>query len=149
MPIRGLAIIGAVAALAGPAAASAAGILFAPRSLPAATVGVRYQAVIRISLGGHHPALGLDYPSYTVACYGATPDGRFIDDCSKLPPGLRLRHFEGAGCAPPLTRPDCIVLAGTPRKAGRFSFRISAPDPRSAGVRGILRRYTVVVRPSA
>jgi hypothetical protein len=128
-------------------AALGAGILFKPASLPAGKLGVPYTAVIRVSIAGHHPALGKDYPSYTVACYGADGSGAYMDDCARLPPGLRLSPYAGPGCAPPLQKPDCVVLAGRPRKAGRFSFRISAPDVRSIGVRGILRRYTVVIRP--
>jgi hypothetical protein len=136
-----------VAVLVGLAAPAAQAIVFRPSSLPAGQVGVRYQAVIKVSIAGHHPALGKDYPSYTVACYGADTKGGYIDDCSKLPPGLRLVHYAGPGCAPPLSHPDCVVLSGKPRKAGTYRFRISAPDVNSAGVRGVLRKYTVVIRP--
>jgi hypothetical protein len=128
---------------------SAGAIVFKPNALPAGQVGVRYEVVIRVSIAGHHPALGKDYPSYTVACYGADKGGGYMDDCAKLPPGLRLVPYEGPGCAPPLRYPDCVVLVGKPRKAGRFTFRISAPDVNSVGVRGILRKYTVVIRPAA
>jgi hypothetical protein len=137
------ALLAAVGALIVPAARA---IVFQPKTLPAGQVGVPYQVVIRVSIAGHHPALGKDYPSYTVACYGADREGGFIDDCAKLPPGLRLVAYEGPGCAPPLEKPDCVVLTGRPRKAGRYTFRISAPDVNSAGVRGILWRYTVVIR---
>ena len=140
-----LALIVAIGALFVPAARA---ILFQPKALPPGQVGVRYKVVIRISIAGHHPALGKDYPSYTVACYGADNEGGYIDDCAKLPPGLKLAAYEGPGCAPPLSRPDCVVLEGKPRRAGRYSFRISAPDVNSPGVRGILRRYTVVIRPA-
>jgi hypothetical protein len=136
-----------VAVLAGLSVPAAWAIVFKPSSLPAGEVGVRYQAVIKVSIAGHHPALGKDYPSYTVACYGADKSGGYIDDCAKLPPGLRLVHYEGPGCAPPLSNPDCVVLTGKPRKAGTYTFRISAPDVNSVGVRGILRKYTVVIRP--
>jgi len=136
-----------VALVAGVAAPAAWGIVFKPTSLPTGQVGVRYQAVIKVSIAGHHPALNKDYPSYTVACYGADTKGGYIDDCPKLPPGLRLAHYAGPGCAPPLSYPDCVVLSGKPRAAGTFRFRISAPDVNSAGVRGILRKYTVVIRP--
>jgi hypothetical protein len=126
---------------------SAAALVFLPKSLPAGKVGVRYEAVIKISIAGHHPALGKDYPSYTVACYGADGDGGYMDDCPKLPPGLRLIEYEGPGCSPPLQKPDCVILVGKPRKAGRYTFRISAPDVASVGIRGVLRKYTVVIRP--
>jgi hypothetical protein len=69
-----------------------------------------------------------------------------MDDCAKLPPGLRLVAYEGPGCSPPLQKPDCVALTGKPRKAGRYTFRISAPDVTSIGVRGILKSYTVVIR---
>jgi hypothetical protein len=143
--VKRLALVVLLAAIAAPAASA---ILFKPDFLPAGTVGVKYEVVIRISIAGHHPALGKDYPSYTVACYGADPKGSYIDDCAKLPPGLALAAYEGPGCSPPLTRPDCVVLRGKPRKAGRYTFRISAPDVNSAGVRGVLRKYTVVIRPA-
>jgi hypothetical protein len=142
-----LGIVGGVATLALATALGAQAIVFKPSSLPAGKVGVQYQAVIEVSIAGHHPALGKDYPSYTVACYGADGEGGYIDDCAKLPPGLRLAAYKGPGCSPPLTRPDCVALSGKPRKAGRYTFRISAPDVNSAGVRGILRKYTVVIRP--
>ena len=141
-----LALIAGLAAFAAPAAW---GIVFKPNALPVGQVGVRYEVLIKVSIAGHHPALGKDYPSYTVACYGADKDGGYMDDCTKLPPGLRLVHYQGPGCAPPLSNPDCIALTGKPRKAGRYTFRISAPDVNSAGVRGILRRYTIVIRPAA
>jgi hypothetical protein len=102
--------------------------------------------VIRVSIAGHHPALGKDYPSYTVACFGADKTGKFFDDCEKLPPGLKETTFRDPKCAPPLQRPACIAVSGIPRKAGRYSFRISAPDVNSAGVRGIVRSFTIVVR---
>jgi hypothetical protein len=143
---RGAAIL-ALALLALPAAASGAGIVFSPRALTAAKVGVRYHAVIRISVAGHHPALGKDYPSYTVACFGADAAGGYFDDCGKLPPGLRLETFEDPTCSPPLRKPACVAVDGTPRKAGTYTFRISAPDVASAGVRGIVRKYTIIVRP--
>ena len=142
--MKRVALVVVLAALAAPAAHA---IVFKPSSLPAGQVGVPYQVVIKVSIAGHHPALGKDYPSYTVGCYGADTSGGFIDDCSKLPPGLRLAPYQGPGCAPPLSEPDCVALAGKPRKAGTYTFRISAPDVNSAGVRGILRKYTVVVRP--
>ena len=142
--MRRLALIVAIGALFVPAARA---ILFLPKTLPPGKVGVRYQVVIRISIAGHHPALGKDYPSYTVGCYGADPEGGYIDDCAKLPPGLKLVAYEGAGCAPPLEKPDCVALTGKPRKAGRYTFRISAPDVHSIGIRGVLRRYTLVIRP--
>jgi hypothetical protein len=142
--VKRVALIAALAAMVVPAAQA---IVFKPSSLPAGKVGVAYQVVIKVSIAGHHPALGKDYPSYTVACYGADAEGGYIDDCAKLPPGLHLAAYEGPGCSPPLSRPDCIALTGKPRKAGRYSFRISAPDVNSIGVRGILRRYTVVIRP--
>ena len=144
--MRGFALIAGVVAAAAPAAWGA-GIVFTPATLPVGHVGVAYKAVIQVSVAGHHPALGKDYPSYTVACYGADRDGAFMDDCSKLPPGLRLGAYRGPGCAPPLQKPDCVALTGKPRKAGRYTFRISAPDVDSVGVRGILRKYTVVIRP--
>jgi hypothetical protein len=128
-------------------AALGAGIVFKPAALPVGHVGVAYKAVIAISIAGHHPALGKDYPSYTVACYGADGEGVFMDDCAKLPPGLKLAAYVGPGCSPPLQKPDCIALTGKPRKAGRYTFRISAPDVGSASVRGILKKYTVVIRP--
>jgi hypothetical protein len=82
--VRRFLLIGAASALLAPAAAW--GLVFKPSSLPAAKVGAHYQVVIRVSDRGHHPALGKDYPSYTVACFGADPTGGFIDDCKKLPP---------------------------------------------------------------
>ena len=138
-----------IAAVAGFAAltAVAEAILFKPAALPPGQVGVAYKVVISVSIAGHHPALGKDYPSYTVACYGADPKGAYMDDCAKLPPGLRLIAYQGPGCSPPLQKPDCVALTGKPRKAGRYSFRISAPDVSSIGVRGVLRRYTVVIKP--
>ena len=142
---RFLLIGAAAAALLTPAVAW--GLVFKPSSLPAAKVGVRYQVVIRISQNGHHPALGKDYPSYTVACYGADATGGFIDDCHKLPPGLRLKDFTDRTCAPPLAKPACIVLTGIPRKAGTYTFRLSAPNPDGGSVRGIIRKFTLVVRP--
>ena len=144
---RGAAILALGLLLAAPAWGG--GILFSPRTLAAAQVGVRYHAVIRISIGGHHPALGKDYPSYTVACFGADGSGTYFDDCSKLPPGLKLKGFSDPTCSPPLQRPACVSIDGVPRRAGTYSFRISAPDVGSAGVRGIVRRYTLVVRPKA
>ena len=137
----------AAAALAAAGGAWGAGIIFKPSALPAARVGVRYAVVIRVSIAGHHPALGKDYPSYTVACFGADREGAYMDDCAKLPPGIRLAPYQGPGCSPPLQRPDCVALTGKPRKAGTYTFRISAPDVNSIGVRGILRKYTLVVRP--
>ena len=146
--VRRLAIVVGISIVAAPAAAfAAAQVVFKPDALPAGQVGVRYQVVIRVSIAGHHPALGKDYPSYTVACFGADPQGGYMDDCPKLPPGLALGAYQGPGCSPPLRYPDCVVLRGKPRKAGRYTFRISAPDVNSAGVRGILRRYTVVIKP--
>jgi hypothetical protein len=136
------------AALAGLLVPVAGAIVFKPSSLPAGQVGVPYRVVIQVSVAGHHPALGKDYPSYTVACYGADKSGAYMDDCAKLPPGLKLGPYEGPGCAPPLQKPDCVTLTGKPRKAGTFTFRISAPDVTSLGVRGVLRRYTVVIRPA-
>ena len=99
--MRRFAILGGALTLALAAALPASAIVFKPSSLPAGQVGVPYQVVIKVSIAGHHPALGKDYPSYTVACYGADKSGGFIDDCPKLPPGLRLVHYVGAGCAPP------------------------------------------------
>ena len=145
--MKRLVLTAALAAVVAPGAWGAGTVVFKPTALPAGQVGVRYQVVIRVSIAGHHPALGKDYPSYTVACFGADPQGGYIDDCPKLPPGLTLGTYEGPGCSPPLRYPDCVVLQGKPRKAGRYTFRISAPDVNSAGVRGILRRYTVVIRP--
>jgi len=144
--VKRLVLIGALAALVAPAA-DGAGIVFKPAALPGGHVGIAYRAVIQVSIAGHHPALGKDYPSYTVACYGADKNGVYMDDCAKLPPGLKLAAYEGPGCAPPLQKPDCVALSGKPRKAGSYTFRISAPDVNSIGVRGILRKYTIVVRP--
>ena len=124
----------------------AGAIVFKPSALPPGQVGQPYKAVISVSIAGHHPALGKDYPSYTVACYGADRTGAYMDDCAKLPPGLKLLAYQGQGCSPPLQKPDCVVLTGRPRKAGRYSFRISAPDVTSIGVRGVLKRYTVLIR---
>jgi hypothetical protein len=143
--VRRLALIAAAGALFVPAAHA---LVFQPTSLPAGQVGVPYKVVIKVSIAGHHPALGKDYPSYTVDCYGADAEGGYIDDCAKLPPGIKLVVYEGAGCSPPLTRPDCVVLTGKPRRAGRYTFRISAPDVNSAGIRGVLRKYTLVIRPA-
>jgi hypothetical protein len=143
---RALAIV-ALGLLLAPGTSLGAGLLvFKPSSLPAGKVGARYQVVIHVSQGGHHPALGKDSPSYTVTCFGADPTGGFIDDCKKLPPGLTLKDFTGPTCAPPLQRPACIVLAGIPRKAGVYTFRLSAPNLSSPAVRGILYKYTLVVR---
>jgi hypothetical protein len=143
---RALAIV-ALGLLLAPGTSLGAGLLvFKPSSLPAGKVGARYQVVIHVSQGGHHPALGKDSPSYTVNCFGADPTGGFIDDCKKLPPGLTLKDFTGPTCAPPLQRPACIVLAGIPRKAGIYTFRLSAPNLSSPAVRGILYKYTLVVR---
>ncbi len=133
----------AASALVVPAAAW--GLVFKPSSLPAGKVGVRYHVVIHVSQNGHHPALGRNAPSYTVDCFGADPTGGFINDCPKLPPGIRLEPYTDATCAPPLTRPACIVLTGIPRKAGTYSFRLSAPNLDSDSVRGILRKFTIVV----
>ena len=144
--MRRFLLIGAVLALIAPAAALS--LVFKPSSLPAAKVGVKYRVIIRVSQNGHHPALGKDYPSYTVACYGADPTGGFMDDCRKLPPGLTLKEFTDRTCAPPLERPACVILAGIPRKAGTYNFRLSAPNLSSGGVRGILRKFTLVVRPA-
>jgi hypothetical protein len=141
--------IAALALLALPASASGAGIVFSPHALAAGQVGTRYHAVIRISVAGHHPALGRDYPSYTVACFGADAVGGYFDDCGKLPPGLRMKTFADPTCSPPLQRPACVSVDGIPRKAGTYTFRISAPDTASAGVRGIVRKYTIVVRAKA
>jgi len=147
-------IIGAaygVTALVSASAAGAGGtggLVFRPAFLPAGKVGVRYQAVIRVSRGGHNPSFDRNYPSYTVDCFGATPTGGFIDDCSKLPPGLKLTQYMSPSCSPPLQNPYCVGISGTPRKAGTFSFRISAPDVTSLAVQGILRRYTIVIRSS-
>jgi hypothetical protein len=147
--VRRLALGSGIAtALALATAVTAGAIVFRPSALPAGEVGIRYQVVIKVSIAGHHPALGKDYPSYTVACYGADKTGGYMDDCARLPPGLRLVHYEGAGCAPPLSYPDCVALVGKPRKAGSYTFRISAPDVASAGVRGVVHRYTVLVRPA-
>jgi len=132
-----------------PAQAFGAGIVFSPHALAAAQVGVRYHAVIRVSVGGHNPSLGKDYPSYTVACFGADGSGTYFDDCSKLPPGLRMKTFLDPACSPPLEKPACVSVDGIPRKAGTYTFRISAPDVASAGVRGIVRKYTIVVKPKA
>jgi len=147
--VKRLAWIAALAALVGFAAFAplAGAIVFKPSSLPPGQVGVPYKVVIQVSVAGHHPALGKDYPSYTVACYGADQDGSYMDDCAKLPPGLKLAAYQGPGCAPPLQKPDCVALTGKPRKAGRYTFRISAPDVNSIGVRGVLRRYTVLIKP--
>jgi len=144
--VKRVAWIPAVAGFAALAPVAGA-IVFKPSSLPDGEVGVPYKVVISVSIAGHHPALGKDYPSYTVACYGADPKGAYMDDCAKLPPGLRLIAYQGPGCSPPLQKPDCVALTGKPRKAGRYSFRISAPDVSSIGVRGVLRRYTVVIKP--
>jgi hypothetical protein len=133
----------AVLALVAPGAAW--GLAFKPSSLPAAKVGVRYQVVIRVSQNGHHPALGRNFPSFTIDCFGADASGGFIDDCKKLPPGLKLKQYTDATCSPPLQKPACIVIAGTPKKAGRYTFRISVPNVNSASVLGILRTYTIVV----
>jgi len=145
---RGAAIL-ALGLLLLPASALGAGIVFSPHALAAGQVGVRYHAVIRISLAGHHPALGQDYPSYTVACFGADAGGMYFDDCAKLPPGLRMKTFADPTCSPPLQKPACVSVDGIPRKAGSYTFRIAAPDVASAGVRGIVRKYTIVVRPRA
>jgi hypothetical protein len=146
MARRGALIALVLGALAAPAAWGAP-IVFKPAALPVGHVRVAYKAVIEVSIAGHHPALGKDYPSYTVGCYGADGEGSFIDDCSKLPPGLKLGAYVGPGCSPPLRKPLCVALTGKPRRAGRYTFRISAPDVNSASVRGILRKYTVVIRP--
>lgn len=140
--------LASIAAVAGFAALApvAGAIVFKPSSLPAGHVGQPYKVVISVSIAGHHPALGKDYPSYTVACYGADKTGAYMDDCAKLPPGLKLTAYQGPGCSPPLQKPDCVVLTGKPRKAGRYSFRISAPDVGSIGVRGVLKSYTVLIR---
>jgi len=142
--VRRVALIAVAAIFVAPAAAWA--LVFQPSSLPSATVGVRYQQVIRIMINGHHPALGKDYPSYTVSCFGADPKGGYMDDCAKLPPGIRVRDFAGPACAPPLQRPYCIELIGTPKKAGRYTFRLSAPDASAPGIRGILVTYHLTVR---
>jgi len=142
---RRVALIGVVAILVAPAAAQA--LVFRPSSLPPAKVGVRYQQVIRIMVNGHHPALGKDYPSYSVSCYGADPKGGYIDDCKKMPPGLAVRAYTDPTCAPPLQKPACVVLVGTPRKAGRYTFRLSAPDVNAPGIRGFLYTYHLTVNP--
>ncbi len=142
--MRRFLLIGAATALIAPAAAL--GLVFKPSSLPAGKVGARYQVVIHVSQNGHHPALGKDFPSYTVACFGADPTGGFIDDCKKLPPGLTLKEFTDPTCAPPLQRPACVALSGIPRQAGTYTFRLSAPNPSGGSVRGILRKFTLVVR---
>jgi hypothetical protein len=144
---RALAIV-ALGLLLAPGTSLGAGLLvFKPSSLPAGKVGARYQVVIHVSQGGHHPALGKDSPSYTVTCFGADPTGGFIDDCKKLPPGLELKEFVDPTCAPPLQKPACVVISGKPTRAGRYTFRLSAPNLSSGGVRGILRSFTLVVRP--
>jgi hypothetical protein len=144
--VKRLAWIAAAAGSAVVLAPVAAAIVFKPAALPPGQVGQPYKVVISVSVAGHHPALGKDYPSYTVACYGADRTGAYMDDCAKLPPGLKLIAYRGPGCSPPLQKPDCVALTGKPRKAGRYTFRISAPDVSSIGVRGILKRYTVVIR---
>ena len=143
--IRRPLLIGAIIALAVPSAAW--GLVFRPSRLPAAKVGVPYRVVVHVSLRGHHPAYGKpDYPSYGVDCFGADPDGGFMDDCARLPPGIRIRSYSGPGCAPPLDRPYCLVFTGTPTAAGSYSFRLSAPDAASLSVRGFLVPFTLVVR---
>jgi len=100
-----------------------------------------------LALGSAAPIHPKDYPSYTVACYGADATGGFIDDCKKLPPGLKLKEFSDPTCAPPLEKPACVVISGKPTRAGRYTFRLSAPNLSSGGVRGILRSFMLVVRP--
>jgi hypothetical protein len=145
---RRLALLAVAAALLGTPAAAWA-LVFRPATLPAAQVGVRYQQVVRITVNGHHPALGKDYPSYTVSCFGADPTGGYIDDCKKLPPGLKVRDYTDATCAPPLQKPACVVISGIPTKAGRYTFRLSAPDANAPGIRGFLVTYHLVVKPRA
>jgi len=143
---RAVAIVAHSLLLAPGASLGAGRLVFKPTSLPPAKVGVRYQAVIHVSQDGHHPALGRDFPSFTIDCFVADASGGFIDDCKKLPPGLKLKQYTDPTCAPPLQKPACIVITGTPRKAGRYTFRISVPNVGSASVLGILRKYTIVVR---
>ena len=76
-----------------------------------------------------------DFDLVGAPVYGADKNGVYKDDCAKLPPGLKLAAYEGPGCAPPLQKPDCVALSGKPRKAGSYTFRISAPDVNSIGVR--------------
>jgi hypothetical protein len=149
--MRGVVMIGIAVILLAPATASSSSasnaggvILFAPAHLPAATVGVRYQAVIRVTRNGHNPANGEDFPGYTVDCYGADQAGGFLDDCKNLPRGLRFARASAEICPP--AKAACVVLLGTPRLAGRYTFRVSAPDVNSIGVRGVVRKYTVIVR---
>jgi hypothetical protein len=143
--MRGAAV-GVLLALALPASAGA--LVFKPSPLPAGKVGVPYRVVLRVSIGGHSPALGKNVVQYTVNCYGADHDGNFIDSCSKMPPGIAVKAYGGGGiCAPPLTKPSCALLSGTPKKAGTYVFQIFVPDVNSISVRGIPTTFRLVVRP--
>jgi hypothetical protein len=104
-------------------------ILFKPDFLPAGTVGIRYEAVIPLSIAGHHPALGKGYLSYTVGCYGADPKGGHMDDCAAARP--QPHRLRGPGCAPPLSRPDCVVLSGKPRPARRVGSPAGPGGPKN------------------
>jgi hypothetical protein len=139
-------VIGAVVgALAVPAAAWS--LVFRPSPLPPGKVGVPYRVVLRVTVGGHSPALGKNVVQYTVDCYGADLDGNFIDSCSKVPPGIVVKPYAGGTCAPPLTKPSCALLTGTPKKAGTYVFQIFVPDVNSISVRGIATTFRLVVRP--
>jgi hypothetical protein len=57
-----------------------------------------------------------------------------------------VRAYTDATCAPPLEKPACVAISGIPRKAGRYTFRLSAPDASAPGIRGFLVTYHLVVR---
>jgi hypothetical protein len=125
---------------------TASALVFRPSTLPAAKVGVLYRVVVHVSVGGHNPALGKNVVDYRVDCYGADREGSFLDDCNRLPPGIKVEQYSDPTCTPPLQKPACFLLTGKPRKAGIYVFRLFVPDVNSIGVRGIATTFKLVVR---
>src|SRR3954467_8139051 len=148
VPIGRIGVIGSLFAfVALLLAAGAAALVFKPSPLPAGTVGVPYRVVLHVSVSGHNPALHKHaIVDYTVDCFGADREGGFVDDCAKLPPGLKIKPYADGTCSPPLQKPACALIVGKPRKAGVYTFRIFVPDANSISVRGIATTFKIRVK---
>jgi len=95
-------------------------LVFSPETLPAATVGKPYEAVISVS-------------------ENVTPVGEFyLSQDDLLPPGLALRDRQGDG----------VKIVGTPTEPGTYTFTVNAwcYGTSVSGQMGS-REYTITVNP--
>lgn len=105
-------------------------------TLKPATVGTYYAQAFGMRVNGEG--------RYVWGCRVSVPErpdlkANEFDDCAKLPPGL-VFDAAAANCS---QRDGCLMLEGTPTKAGTYSFRVAGSDGNDGFV---VRQYTLEVR---